>query len=428
MRLSYLPVFALLWWASAPTISAADETDPPYAFLQPSRLASVKQQLRQNTERPQTRLAYDQLLAEADRALDAPNPSVTRKTATPPSGSRHDYLSLGAYWWPDPHQADGFPWVRRDGQVNPASKDESTDGVRLATFTSRVQALTLAWYFSGRQQYADKAIAMIRTWFIDPATRMNPNLNYAQGIPGIATGRGAGVLDGRYFSTRIVDSLIMLRKAPGWTTRDEQHMRRWMSEYLHWLQTSQPGRKEAAAKNNHGSWYAVQTAGIAWYVGETEVVKSMAALLRRKLDHQLMPDGSQPEELARTRSFHYSYFNLQAITDMAVLAARVGENLWQYQTPQGSSLPQALDFMAPYLDEHKAWPHKTLDRRSSRLIPLMLQADQALKTPRYRARIEQAGFSALLSGEEEVGRGKARPVVGMETRRALWLLSSAAGE
>ncbi|QTF10267.1 alginate lyase family protein [Brenneria izadpanahii] len=429
MRLSYLLLFTASLWGGAATISSADETNNPYAFLSQPQLASVKQQLRQNRAKPQTSLAYRQLLAQADRALKITNPSVTQKMSLPSSGSKHDYLSLSAYWWPDPDKADGLPWIRRDGQVNPASKDERTDGERLAAFTAQTQALALAWYFSGRQAYADKAISMIRTWFIDPTTRMNPNLDYAQGVPGIASGRGAGVLDGRYFAVRIVDALIMLRKAPGWTTLDEQQMQQWMREYLRWLQTSKLGKKESAAMNNHGSWYAVQVAGIAWYVGKTDSVKSMAALLRRKMDHQLQADGSQPEELARTRSFHYSYFNLQAMTDMATLASQAGENLWRYQTAQGSSLIAALDFMAPYLDDNRVWPYQTIDRherQSSVLIPLMLQAERALQTPRYRNEIAQAGFSDLVSGEKQTGLEEPKRGVSMYTRRAIWLLSSAA--
>lgn len=425
MRLSHLLFFVVLLWGNTPAVNAVTEAPHFYAFLPSSQLSSTKQQLQTRVEKPQTRLAYRQLLSQADRVLNIPNPTVIEKKAMPPSGSRHDYLSLSAYWWPDPSKADGLPWVRRDGDVNPASKDEQSDGIRLATFTSQVQVLVLAWYFSDNQAYADKAISMVRTWFLDPATRMNPNLNYAQGVPGIASGRGAGVLDGRYFATRLVDSLIMLRSASGWTQRDEQRMQQWMTDYLHWLQFSELGKKEAAAKNNHGSWYTVQVAGVAWYLGKNDVVKSMSELLKQKLDHQLMPDGSQPEELARTRSFHYSYFNLQAATYMAILASRVDENLWQYRTARGSSLLKALDFMAPYLDENKPWPHKTMDRQSSRLIPLMLQMERELKTTRYLAQMKQAGFGALLSGENDGSQENEGRIISAETRRAIWLLSSA---
>lgn len=373
--------------------NASESTPQELAFMQASELAKVKQQLAENKAAQPTRQAYENLITAANRDLKFPNLSVTEKGMVPPGGSKHDYLSLSAYWWPDPGKSDGLPWIRRDGQVDPASKNDQSDGVRLATFTARVQDLTLAWYFSGEQRYADKAASMLRAWFITPQTRMNPNLNYAQGIPGKTAGRNAGVLDGRYFSIRIVDSLLLLRGNPAWTAEDEQQMHIWMSEYLHWLQTSPIAIKEGKAKNNHGNWYATQVAGIAWYLNKPQLIKKMVALTESKLETQLMPDGTQPLELARTRSFHYSYFNLQAVSLLAVLAHKEGgQNLWLFKTKNGASLLKALDFMAQYADNTKPWPYKSLDKSSVRIIPLLSWADKGIGKPRYEQLIRSASF------------------------------------
>ena len=382
-----------------------------YAFLSASALQHNQRVIAQNNEKEReqipvaTQQAYRQLLQQADKALKQPNPSVMDKNRVPPSGSKHDYLSLSAYWWPDSQKNDGLPWIRKDGQINPASKNEDSDGVRLADFTAKVQALTLAWYFSGEQKYADKAISLIRTWFIDPDTRMNPNLDFAQGVPGIAAGRGTGVLDGRYFATRIVDSLIILQQNRHWTEQDEKQIRQWMTSYLQWLQHSPAGQKEAAALNNHGNWYAVQVAGIAWYLQQPAVVAEMAELLKTKLNSQLAADGSQPLELARTRSFHYSYFSLQAGILMALLADKVQVSLWHYQTPNGSSLIKALDFMAPFSIKQSQWPYHSLDHIGVRLVPLMVQADKALGENRYQQWIKQADFSDKVGKAEQKRKG-----------------------
>ena len=193
-----------------------------YAFLNHHELALNKRLLQQQQAPDLTVAAWHRLRVQAGRDLTLPLLSVTDKKLTPPGGSQHDYYSLSAYWWPDNLAQDGLPWIRRDGEVNPASKNDDSDGVRLAEFTARVQTLTLAWYFSDDERYAHRAIALIRRWFISPTTRMDPNLNFAQMIPGRASARRSGVLDGRYFATRIVDSLIMLRLAPGWHAADEQ--------------------------------------------------------------------------------------------------------------------------------------------------------------------------------------------------------------
>ncbi|MCW1875798.1 alginate lyase family protein [Erwinia sp. INIA-01] len=387
-----------------------------YAFLNDSDLVLNRQRLLQQQAPEPTLTAWQALHRAADKALKQPLLSVTDKGMTPPSGSKHDYLSLSAYWWPDGNKPDGLPWVKRDGHVNPASKNEQSDGVRLATFTASVQTLTLAWYFSGDQRYADKAIALIRHWFINPATRMNPNLEYAQGVPGIADGRHTGVLDGRYFATRIVDSLIMLRQAPGWQEEDEQQIQRWMKDYLQWLLTSREGRGEAAAKNNHGSWYSAQVAGIAWYVQRPDVIRQMFKQAQRRMAGQLTADGRQPLELARTRSFHYSWFNLQALTALATVVAKNGSgDLWRYRTPQGSGLLNALDFMAPWSDGAKHWPYPSLDHIGVRLIPLLVQADNQLQSQRYRQQIERADWTLPAAG---AARGAT-----LDALRASWLLA-----
>ncbi|MGG8472212.1 alginate lyase family protein [Rahnella sp. PAMC25617] len=395
------------------------------AFLNPAQMAVVRQQLRDHNAAPQTTDAYQHLLAAADSALKKPELSVTDKGMTPPGGSKHDYLSLSAYWWPDDSKPDGLPWIRKDGHVNPASKNDQSDGVRLADFTARVQNLTLAWYFSGEQKYADKAASLLRTWFITPQTRMNPNLNYAQGVPGISPGRNAGVLDGRYFSTRIVDSLVLLRGNPAWTDNDEQQMRAWMQDYLTWLQGSKIAKKEGRTENNHGNWYVTQVSGIAWYLGDKAVIGDMVKLMKSKLDVQLKPDGTQPAELARTRSFHYSYFNLQAISMMAVLAQKNGIDLWHYRTLQGGSVLKSLDFMARFTDPALPWPYKSLDQIRVRPVPLLSWADNATGEKRYEQQIRSATFTlpravkpASGGYHEDVTRGAV-----MEAERETWLLS-----
>ncbi|MBU9828216.1 alginate lyase family protein [Rahnella perminowiae] len=405
--------------------ASADALAGEPAFLNTAQMAVVRQQLHDHRAAPQTAEAYQHLLAAADSALKKPELSVTDKGMTPPGGSKHDYLSLSAYWWPDESKSDGLPWIRNDGHVNPASKNDQSDGVRLADFTARVQNLTLAWYFSGEQKYADKAVSLLRTWFITPETRMNPNLNFAQGVPGISPGRNAGVLDGRYFSTRIVDSLVLLRGDPAWTDNDEQQMRAWMQAYLRWLQGSKIAKKEGRTENNHGNWYVTQVSGIAWYLGDNAVIGDMAKLMKSKLDVQLKPDGTQPAELARTRSFHYSYFNLQAISMMAVLAQKNGIDLWHYKTPQGGSMLTSLDFMARFTDPAVPWPYKSLDQIRVRPVPLLSWADNATGEKRYEQYIRSAKFTlppavkpASGGYHEDVTRGAV-----MEAERDTWLLS-----
>ena len=58
-------------------------------------------------------------------------------------------------------------------------------------------ALTLgvaAWFFDDDPS-AKQAARNLRVWFIDPETRMNPNLEHGQAIRGVNEGRGTGLID-----------------------------------------------------------------------------------------------------------------------------------------------------------------------------------------------------------------------------------------
>ena len=111
---------------------------PPTLLLRGENLAAAKARLRAHdaTLRP----AYDALIRDADVALKAGPFSVTQKHRTPPSGDKHDYMSLAPYWWPDTTKRDGLPFIRRDGDVNPESRLD-TDSPRFGQMSDAVEAL-----------------------------------------------------------------------------------------------------------------------------------------------------------------------------------------------------------------------------------------------------------------------------------------------
>lgn len=317
--------------------------------------------------------ALERLLKEADSRLDQKPPTVMDKNQVPPSGDKHDYISQAPYFWRDTNSPDG-KYIRRDGERNPESKVDSDAG-RLGGVCSSVHTLGLAYYFTGNEKYAAKATEFIRVFFLDPATRMNPNLNFGQGIPGEVDGRPTGLIGARGF-TDFVDGVGLLAGSKSWTAEDDRKLKAWASDYFHWLTTSKIGLGEDAASNNHGTFFDVQAVSLALFIGNTNYARQKLLEARKKrIADEIEPDGEMPRELARTLSFGYSLFNLHAEINLADLGRTAGVDLWHYKTADGRSLLKAVEFVAPYANPEKEWPYQQIHKASrSDLADVLLQA------------------------------------------------------
>jgi Alginate lyase len=309
------------------------------------------------------RASLTDLLAQANAEKTQGPWTVTSNTLLPPSGDNHDYLSLAPYWWPTQPQTDANPWgcpyVQKDGVRNPIVDSIPDHADELKAFAA-IYNLSLAWYYTGDASYAKRAELDLRTWFLNAATKMNPNLDFAQGIPCQVDGRGIGVIEFSYALTEVVDSTALLDSgAPGWTGSDHRGISAWYTSFLTWLRTSANGQAEAAATNNHGSFYDMMSAALALYTGQ----RSLAADIVRSAETkrvavQIQADGYQPLESTRTRSWHYFCFNLVALTRLAQIGQHVGVDLWHYTAPDGGSILGAVDFLIPAATQGQSvWPY-----------------------------------------------------------------------
>lgn len=287
------------------------------------------------------------IMSGADSWLDAEPVTVTAFVAERSAGGIHDFYSEGDYWWPDPENPDG-PYIRRDGESNP--DNFSAHRKAMIDFSMAVGSLTSAYLLTGDARYAAAVEKHVRAWFIDEDTKMNPSLRYAQAIKGRATGRGIGIIDTIHL-IEVAQALIRLRDAGAISSECIEGAQTWFSEYLHWLTTHQYGIDEMNARNNHGTCWALQAAAFARFTGNKEIT----GLCRQRfkdvfLPTQMAEDGSFPQELARTKPYGYSLFNLDAMAVLCNILSQDGEDLWD-------DMHKAVEFMLPYVQDKTKWPY-----------------------------------------------------------------------
>lgn len=322
---------------------------------------------------------YNKLITKADNLLNVDGFSVTKKTGVPPSRSKHDYMSIGPYWWPNPNTENGLPYVRKDGEINPETRNNFTDFVEKKNFISAIKTLKNAFYYSDDAKYARKNLAFINTWFLEETTKMNPNVNFGQYVPGQSEGRCFGIIE---FDDliEVVKFLELAKDKELLSKQTEQGMFNWFLEYSNWLRNSKLGIEESTRKNNHATHYDVQLLSILVYLNKIEEVKNyLSTTTKARIFSQIEPDGSQPLELARTKSFSYSVMNLHGFLELARLGQKVGVDLWNETSKDGRSIKKGYEFMLPYVTNQKEWQYKQIKDKKPSEEKLMKDLKKAHK-------------------------------------------------
>lgn len=333
------------------------------------------------------------LQRDAEAALLNPLRSVTEKAVPATGGTPNDYWSVAPFWWPDPDSEDGLPFIRRDGEGVPGTRlfepgSERYDRTRLFAMIRDVTTLALAARVFGYRRYSERAAEHLRTWFLDPATRMTPSLEFAQVRGGRLDGRGsvAGLVEAKDFYL-LMDALRLLERTGAFSDADLSGLRDWFQAYFGWLTQSGRGRRAALRSNNLGTMYDLQCGAIAAYLGDAEKLRGVLQRARVRVDLQFGPTGEQPDELGRAAPWHYCSFNLAGWTALARVAQSVGDRLWSFRSPKGRSIGLALDWLlanAPKADD---------GRFASRdLAPHVSDAGSRPADPRYR-------FCAISTGQ-----------------------------
>ncbi|ORY01392.1 chondroitin AC/alginate lyase [Basidiobolus meristosporus CBS 931.73] len=318
-----------------------------------STLLSNKQKLQAGD--PEMVSAFRALMVRAQKAL---------KTQTAPTKDIHDYVSLARYYWPDKRKRNGLPYVKKDGFPNPEVK-KILDYKLLHDLISDTRDLGFAFFFTGHNKYATKAISNLESWFLDEQTKMNPNLNFASMVKGRRTGRRTGLLDMRTIGD-LLDALPILQKSPDWEQQHTEGMQSWFTSYLDWLENTPFRSEEQGSLNNHGTYFDYQYISIALSLGRNDLVIATAqnATIRRIAAH-ITPQGIQPEEVKRPNSWGYSVFNIHGLCLLARSAKLASVDLWNYSTSDGRSIRTGLNYLIPFALGKAKWPYKDVPKNGT---------------------------------------------------------------
>ena len=103
---------------------------------------------------------------------------------------------------------------------------------------------------------------------------------------------------------------------------------------------------------------------------------------------QMAPDGSFPLELARTKPYAYSIFQLDNMALLCQVLSTDADDLWSYELADGRGMRRAMAYLYPFLADKHAWPLKPdvpgWDGWPARQ-PSLLFAGLALGEPAYLA-------------------------------------------
>lgn len=295
-------------------------------------------------------LRRTEIISRADKFLRQEPVPITTASSKRSEGGLHDFYSEGDYWWPDPDNPDG-PYVQRDGKTNPDNFVAHRQAMR--NLNEWVSTLVAAYKFTGEERYAEHALVHLNAFFLDPATLMNPNLLYAQAIKGKVSGRGIGIIDTIHLIE--VARAIELLEEVGYLSGEKlTGLKDWFGDYATWMNTHEYGLAEKVHGNNHSTWWAAQLAAFAHLTDNQALMEVARERFKTLLSAQMEDDGTFPKELARTKPYIYTLFNLEGYATLAKIASTPADDLWTFEGEHGS-LRKAWDFMLPFIRDKSSW-------------------------------------------------------------------------
>lgn len=323
-----------------------------------------------------------QLIKTADKEIkNKAKYSVMSKTLSPRSGDFHDYFSP----W-------GATLAHRDLEM--ASTDPAEvlkakvilkrrelratlriDYLRLSNCFRNLTVLALAGFFTGEWKYSRKSADQVRMWFINPNTRMNPNINFARcdSIAGHSYGSSSGLNEVADLPF-VLDAFRLLHRAKALSDDDMSGLWKWMRKYTGFLNKGLPARRAYFSSSRLGPLFDLHSASVGTFLGDFPMILRHTSLARGRMfshfggvnifGHLLKPIAGDDIMIAsNNRSMHDATEELLIWATLSLVSERVGINMWRFtsrtrENRDGSKDPMlklAVKAALPYFARKSRW-------------------------------------------------------------------------
>ena len=311
--------------------------------------------------RPGEMVYYDEDALERDRELFRDgNVLVTRvvkalRRMAVQAGAFEPWSGNGAPEDPEEELANEVDYIdattefRQPSPMYVTDQMMEYDGIRFQEMQRNTTILGLAYFMTGEAQFAKVAARSIRRWFLDPATRTNPDLMiYNEVETGVDTSLGIFGMKDVYC---MLDAVRIIERDGYLTETEQRDLRAWFREHLKWLETSTDGKAAYSSDNHVGIFFDVQVIAIASYINDTAKMIWYSERSTSRLHKQMSGDGTMhlgPQEPLCEKH----RIALQGWSILSRMAEAVNRNRWTVNarntTTQLSLLCNAAKYTIPF--------------------------------------------------------------------------------
>lgn len=292
---------------------------------------------------------HDRILAVAAEGLRAKPATITSFPSPLKKVDPHQYVSEDVEWF----RTDAGVYERRPGLSNPAAFSQHRDA--LVRMNGIVAACVAAWRLTSDAKYAEYAMLHLRAWFLDAATRMEPNLDHAACTPQTQDGTYRGVEDTVMLAETVRAASFLCAYNGIATEAEASGLRKWFTDFTTWLNESKPGYIAREMKDRTAICWTLQAAEMARFTRNGALQLGCLHRFRDQLLRQMNLDGQFPLELHRKDAYASSIFTLDCLSMACEVVSTPMDRLWDFSLPDGRSMRSAIAWLYPSLDNRGTW-------------------------------------------------------------------------